>query len=123
MLGRDGNHANQEKKHLCQQDGQTGKKSFKGVTRWEREDHQQSCEEVEDRVGKQNMWGNINSRDFVTNKTGLMEDHPKHIHISKEVPTRQNDEDSCHTVSGKLAQLGTSLKCLYTNVHSMENKR
>jgi len=64
----------------------------------------------------------VNSMDLVISKTGLMEDLPKHIHINKEQPTRQKDEDSFHTVSGKLEQLGTSLKCLYTNVHSTENK-
>ena len=61
-----------------------------------------SHKEVEDWVGKQNVWGHINSRDLVINKIGLMEDHPKHIHINKEVSTRQNDgDDSFHTVSGK----------------------
>lgn len=112
-----------EKKHLCQQAGQTGEKCLKGRTKWEEEDDQQLCEEVEDWVGKQNVWGHINSRDLVINKTGLMEDHSKHIHINKEVPTRQNDGDHFHTVSEKLAQLGTSLKCLYTSVHSTENKQ
>lgn len=90
--------------------------------KWEEDADQQSHEEVEEWFGKQYMLDNIYNRYLVTNKPGLMEDHPKNIHINK-VPTTLNDADSFHTVSGKLAQQGTSLKCLYTNVHSMEDKQ
>lgn len=52
---------------------------------------------MENQAGKQNVWGEINSRDLVINKTGLMEDHPKDTHINKEVSTRENGGDNFHT--------------------------
>lgn len=50
-----------------------------------------------DGAGKQNVWGEINCRDLVINKTGLMKDHPKDTHKNEEVSTRQNGGVSFHT--------------------------
>lgn len=56
---------------------------------------------MEDQAGKQNVWGEINCRDSVINRKGIMEDHPKDTHINK-VSSRQNGGDSFHTADRTL---------------------
>lgn len=80
-------------------------------------------EEVVDQDGKQRVWGKVNRRELVINKTGLKGVHPKGIHIKKEGPTRLTYGKSSLTLSGKRAHRGPSLKCLYTNAHCIGHKQ
>lgn len=71
-------------------------------------------EEVVDQDGKQRAQGKVSRRELVINKTELKGVCPKGIHVKKEGPTRQSYGESSHTLSGKPARRGPSLKCTYT---------
>lgn len=49
-----------------------------------------TCEGVTNRVDKQRAWGEVNKREYKINKAGLKQSHLKHLHVSKEVPTKHN---------------------------------
>lgn len=70
------------------------------------ENDQQWCEEVVDKAG---VWGDVNRRDVI-NKAEHKGHPPKHIHINKEVPTRQNYCKISHDLSGKSQWLAASLQ-------------
>lgn len=55
------------------------------------------------------------------NNIELKQGHLRHFHVSKEVPFG-GDHPHQHMLSGKSACWGASLKCLYTNAHSIGNK-
>lgn len=52
------------------------------------ENDQQSYEEAEDQIGKQNTWSDANSGNLVIKKSELKEPLSKRICISKELPFR-----------------------------------
>ena len=76
-----------------------------------------------DVVGKQRAWGDMNRRDITINKTGLKWGHTKRMHVNKEMPTGWHYGQNFQTLSGQLARLGASLKCLYTTACSTGNKQ
>ena len=78
-----------------------------------------------DRIDKQRACSDVNKKECKINKTSLKWCHLKHLHVSKEVPIRHHYGKSHQTPLGKSAWWGIctgTLKCLYTNAHSMGNQ-
>lgn len=68
-------------------------------------------------------WGDVSTRDITINKTGLKWGHTKHMHVNNDMPVGWRYGESFQTLYGQLAQLGASLKCLYTTACSTGNKQ
>lgn len=58
----------------------------------EREDNQQPCERLMNRVTEEKVWGDVTGRDHKISKTGLKQHYLQNSHVSKEVPTKHLSE-------------------------------
>lgn len=74
------------------------------------------------RADEQRAWNDVTERYHRISKTGLMQGHFKHLHISKEVSTRHHYGAIPKTLSGKPACCRASLKSLYANVFTQCGK-
>lgn len=84
----------------------------------EGEDDQQSCEEVVDQVGKQNVWGDADSGYLVINKTELKGARCQAYPYEQGNTFQSYRGNSC-TFYGKSAWLVASLKCLCSHTYSV----
>ena len=74
-----------------------------------------------DGIGQQSVCY-VNKRKITIRKSGLEWNHLKRMHPSQTVALGQPCGERSHSLSGQSARLGTSLKCLCTNEHSVGNQ-